>query len=48
MALILDPIKKAFLSLTKAMDRSKQNPEDLEVRDACIPADLYLAWLYCL
>ncbi|HQZ87581.1 MAG TPA: nucleotidyltransferase substrate binding protein [Gammaproteobacteria bacterium] len=36
MALILDPIKKAFLSLTKAMDRSKQNPEDLEVRDACI------------
>lgn len=36
MALILDPIKKTFLSLTKAMDRSKQNPEDLEVRDACI------------
>lgn len=36
MALILDPLKKAFLSLTKAMDRAKQNPEDLEVRDACI------------
>lgn len=36
MALNLDPLKKAFLSLTKAVDRAKQNPEDLEVRDACI------------
>lgn len=36
MALILDPLKNAYLSLTKAVDRAKLNPEDLEVRDACI------------
>ncbi len=30
------PLKKAFLSLEKAVDRSNQNIEDLELRDACI------------
>ncbi|MGD0466335.1 MAG: nucleotidyltransferase substrate binding protein [Gammaproteobacteria bacterium] len=36
MAIILSPLKKAFLSLTTAVDRAKLNPSDLEVRDACI------------
>ncbi len=30
------PLKNTFISLTKAMNRAKLNPEDLEVRDACI------------
>lgn len=36
MALNLSPIKKAYGSLTKALQRALQNRDDLEVRDGCI------------
>lgn len=36
MSLNIAPLKKAFLSLDKALERSKKNSQDLEVRDACI------------
>lgn len=30
------PFKQAFLSLSRAMNRASREPDDLEVRDACI------------
>lgn len=32
----ISPLKKAFLSLNKAIDRAQKDPDDLELRDACI------------
>ena len=32
----ISPLKKAFLSLNKAVDRALLNRNDLELRDACI------------
>ncbi len=36
MNLSIKPLQAAFLSLSKAMNRAKLNPLDLEVRDGCI------------
>jgi nucleotidyltransferase substrate binding protein (TIGR01987 family) len=36
MAISIDPLKKAFASFIKAMERSLKDPSDLEIRDACI------------
>lgn len=36
MNVTLEPLRKAFFSLTKAVNRAQNNTADLEVRDACI------------
>ena len=36
MIISITPFKQAFLSLSRAMERASREPDDLEVRDACI------------
>lgn len=36
MPIIITPLQKAFASLSKALTRALENPDDLEVRDGCI------------
>ncbi|MBP9726458.1 MAG: nucleotidyltransferase substrate binding protein [Gammaproteobacteria bacterium] len=36
MIINIEPLKKAFVSLVKAVDRSSAVPDDLELRDSCI------------
>ena len=36
MIILFEPLKKAHLTLDKAVDRSIKDSDDLEVRDACI------------
>ncbi len=36
MTILFEPLKKAHASLVKAVERSTKNPNDLEVKDACI------------